>query len=398
MNSKLLMNKLKLKFKNSYDDSKCKIYKRKYAGIDYLIAEHKGYELERNLIYGETSAEIMQSFRIQQLENTTCEKKFITAYISPEPKDGARLTDKELKEISHDFMKGIGVNPEKQAYLAIVHTERNHKHIHLLINRIVGNKTAMKDNFIVLKAHDTVHKIAKERGLVSAREIMQNSREKARSQSKELKQKMFEAHSQVMKLKPQTISKYMEYMKSIGYEIKPTINRAGKLQGFRIKENKSEQEFKLSEVKRSISAEIQKSLKLDLAMSENTSKMFVAHSQVMKLKPQSIAKYADYMKTFDYEISITRNKVGRMVDVGIYQSETTLKTGMQDMKKGVGDMLRFGKRKSFKELKEEFLRNRSAEFSLDIEIRQIMATQIEELSKFSSGNELKTERTKGQEI
>lgn len=367
-------------------------------GVDYLIAEHKGYILEKNLIYGDTSSEIMQSFRLQQSQNFNCEKKFITAYISPEPKDGQRLTDKELLEISKDFMKGIGVNPEKQAYLAVIHTERNHKHVHLLINRIVGNKTAMKDNFLVFKAHDTVHKIAKERGLISAREIMQSKREIALSQSKELKQKMFEAHSQVMKLKPQTISKYMEYMKSIGYEIKPTINRAGKLQGFRIKDQKSEQEFKLSDVKRSISAEVQKTLKLDIAMSENTSKMFNAHSQVMKMNPQSVSKYADYMKTFSYDVSITKNKVGRIIDIGIYKSEKVLETGVEDMKKGVGDMLQFGKRKSFKELKEEFLRNKVSQFSLDIEIRQIMATQIEELSKLNSGNEVKAERIKGQEI
>lgn len=367
-------------------------------GIDYLIAEHKGYELDRNLLYGETSTEIMNSFRLQQSENYNCEKKFITGYISPDPKDGKNLSDKELKEISHDFMKGIGINPEKHAYLTIVHTEKNHKHIHLLINRIDENNKAIKDNFIVLKSHDTVHKIAKERGLISAREIMQSKREIALSQSKELKQKMFEAHSQVMKLKPQTISKYMEYMNSIGYEIKPTINRAGKLQGFRIKEHKSEQDFKLSEVKRSISAEVQKSLKLDIAMSEKTSKMFKAHSQVMKMKPQSISKYEDYMKTLNYEVSITKNKVGRMIDIGIYKSEKALETGFGDMKKGIGDLLQFGKKKSFKEMKEEFLRNKASQFSLDIEIRQIMATQIEELSKLQSGNELKNEKAKSQEI
>jgi hypothetical protein len=60
-------------------------------------------------------------------------------------------------------MKRIGVNPEKQAYLAIVHTEKNHKHVHLLINRIDEKNKAIKDNFIVLKAQNTVHKIAKEK-------------------------------------------------------------------------------------------------------------------------------------------------------------------------------------------------------------------------------------------
>lgn len=130
-------------------------------GVDYLIAEHKGYELDRNLIYGETSTEIMNSFRIQQSENYTCDKKFFTAYISPDPKDGQKLTDKELKEISHDFMKGIGVNPEKQAYLAIVHTEKNHKHVHLLINRIDEmrqmNKPQQQKSVVLLDEAPTIY-------------------------------------------------------------------------------------------------------------------------------------------------------------------------------------------------------------------------------------------------
>lgn len=234
-------------------------------GVDYLIAEHKGYELDRNLIHGETSKEIMDSFKIQQENNSNCDKKFITAYISPDPKDGQKLTDKEFKEISHDFMKGIGINPEKQAYLAIVHTEKNHKHVHLLINRIDENNKAIKDNFIVLKAQNTAHKIAKERGLTSARDIMHKNQESKIMQSKEIKKQIFEAHSQVMKIKPQTFSKYMQYMKALGHEIKPTINKKGDLQGFRVDDKKSGKEFKMSEIKREMSANnLAKELKYDL--------------------------------------------------------------------------------------------------------------------------------------
>ncbi len=362
-------------------------------GVDYLIAEHKGYELDRNLLYGETSTEIMQSFRMQQSENVNCQKKFITAYISPDPKDGQKLTDKELKEISQDFMRRIGVDPEKQAYLAIVHTERNHKHVHLLINRIVGNKTAMKDNYLVLKSHDAVHKIAKERGLISAKDIMEAKRENALNQFKEIKQKMFEAHKQVMSLKPKSISKYMEYMKSVGYEIKPTINRAGKLQGFRIKERNSENEFKLSDVKRSISSEVQKTLKYDLVMTEKTSRIFEAHKKVMKLNPQSSSKYTGYMNSLGYDVSIIKNKTGKITDLGIYKSEKLLESGTKDLKIGVADVLQVGKKKTFTQLKEEFLKNRTYEFSLDIEIRQIMATQIEEISKLNLDKNLNNSKS-----
>ncbi|WP_333854647.1 relaxase/mobilization nuclease domain-containing protein [Epilithonimonas sp.] len=233
--------------------------------IDYLIEERKGYELERNLIYGDNSKEIMESFRMQQISNVECDKKFFTAYISPDPKDGQKLSDKELREISHDFMRGIGVNPEKQAYLAVVHTEKNHKHIHLLINRIDDKNKAIKDNFSVLKAQNTAHKIAKERGLISARDIMNKNIDKSIEKTQEIKSKIYEAHNNVMKIKPQTISKYMEYMKALGHEIKPTLNKNGEVQGFKVNDKKSGLEFKMSEIKREMSANnLSKELKYDL--------------------------------------------------------------------------------------------------------------------------------------
>lgn len=233
--------------------------------VDYLIAEHKGYELDRNMIYGDNSREIMESFRVQQIGNATCDKKFFTAYISPDPKDGQKLSDKELKEISHEFMRGIGVNPEKQAYLAVVHTEKEHKHIHLLINRIDEKNMAIKDNFSVLKAQNTAHKIATERGLISARDVMNERREKVVMESKEMKSKIYESHKQVMNIKPQSVSKYMEYMKALGHEVKPTLNKKGEVQGFKVVDKKSELEFKMSEIKREMSANnLVKNLKYDL--------------------------------------------------------------------------------------------------------------------------------------
>ncbi|WP_454059252.1 relaxase/mobilization nuclease domain-containing protein [Elizabethkingia ursingii] len=379
--------------------SSAKSIKGSRKGIDYLIAEHKGYELDRNLVYGETSSELMNSFRVQQTLNTHCEKKFITAFISPDPKDGQKLSDKELKEISRDFMKGIGVNPDKQAYLAIVHTEKQHKHVHLLINRIDENGKAIKDNYIVLKAHDTAHKIAKERGLISAKDIVNEKNNKVLTQSKEIKGKIFEAHTQVMKIKPQTISKYMEYMKAMGYEVKPTINNSGRLQGFRVKENRTGQEFKMSEVKRSMSAEIQKNLKFDLDFREKSaSKIFEAHKQVIQMKPQNISKYQDYMKTLGYEVKLTRNKLGRIQKIGISEMKNVTGIISAEVGKGLKTMLNFKEKPSIEAMKDIAGKRADAEFLMEIEQRQIIFRQIAELEKSSGTNSLNKSEEKGLEI
>lgn len=343
-------------------------------GVDYLIDEKKGYELDRNMLYGDKSSEIMQSFRMQQSLNSECDKKFITAYISPEPGDGKKLNDKELKEISRDFMKGIGVNPDKQAYLAIVHTEKNHKHIHLLINRIGDDNKAIKDNFIVLKAQNVAHKIATERGLISARDIKQQNIEKKLNLSKEEKALAFENHNKVMKLKPESISKYMQYMKSTGYEVKPTINKAGNLQGFKIKEIKTGQEFKMSEVKRTMSQQVQK-LKNDLGSEKTSSKMFNAHKQVMNLKPQNLDKYQKYMRSMGYEVIIARNnagKIGKMIGYEISQ------LGKSSAKEGV-DLFNFKEKLSPADAKIAI--EKAKDLRTGIELHQFMIKQIEEFEK-----------------
>ena len=345
-------------------------------GVDYLIDEKKGYELDRNLLYGDKSAEIMQSFRMQQSLNSECNKKFITAYISPEPGDGRKLTDKELKEISRDFMKGIGVNPDKQAYLAIVHTEKNHKHIHLLINRIGEDNKAIKDNFIVLKAQNVAHKIATERGLISARDIKQQNIEKKLNLSKEEKARAFENHNKVMKLKPESISKYVQYMKSTGYEVKPTINKAGNLQGFRVKEIKTGQEFKMSEIKRTMSGQVQK-LKNDLGSEKTSSKMFNAHKQVMQMKPQNLDKYQHYMRSMGYDINLAKNKVGKIGKIVI--NETNKITGQ--ISTSVLSAVTSPKKLSPEEMKGKIQKAKITEEIMDIQHQNIMVKQIEEFEK-----------------
>ena len=360
--------------------------------VDYLIDERKGYELDRNMLYGDKSSEIMRSFRMQQSLNSECNKKFITAYISPEPGDGQRLSDKELKEIGRDFMKGIGVNPDKQAYLAIVHTEKNHKHLHILINRIDENNKAIKDNFIVLKAQNTAHEIATKRGLVSARDLKQQNIERKLSISKEEKARAFENHNKVMKVRPDSISKYMQYMKSTGYEIRPSINRAGKLQGFTVKEISTGQEFKMSQIKRTMSQQVQK-LKNDLGTEKSTSKVFIAHKQVMQMRPQNLDKYQQYMRSMGYNIKLVRNKTGKIGKIMVNETKKVTTQISTALLSAVTNT----KKLSQQEIKNFIEKEKVANFQMDIEINQIMSNQIKEFEKISNLQE-KLSEEKGLDI
>lgn len=232
---------------------KAKSVKGSVAGMNYLREEGKGYELDRNRLIGDTSAEIMQEFRMQQLNNHTCDKNMITAVVSPHAKDGEKLTNAELKEIGKDFMNGIGIDTNKQAYIMIVHTEKAHKHIHIYANRVQENGKAIEDKFIGKRAQATAHKIAKEKGLISAKELMIEKNDLLKQNDKLFKNEILKKHESVMRGKPKTFENYIKEMDRKGLEVKPTINKQGEIQGFRVTDKETKKDYKMSDVSRSMS-------------------------------------------------------------------------------------------------------------------------------------------------
>ena len=62
---------------------------------------------------------------------------------------------------------------DKNQYLATVHESTGQQHIHIFANRIDSNGKALNDSNIHLKAHESADKLAKDRGLKTAKEITQ---------------------------------------------------------------------------------------------------------------------------------------------------------------------------------------------------------------------------------
>lgn len=283
------------------------------AGMDYLNAEGKGYELDRNKILGETSKEIMQDFRMQQLDNSTCKNKMFTAVISPDASDGKKLTDFELKEIGKEFMQGLGVDTDRQAYIMIVHRETEHKHIHLYVNRIQENGKAIDDSFIGKKASEVAHRIAKSRGLVSAKEIMIERINLTKELDKNLKSEIYSKHQAVMISNPKGFDNYIKQMNLKGLEVKPTINMQGEIQGFRVRDLKTDKDFKMSEVHRSMSTGnlVKNGLINDLDYKLDTS--------LNRSKTKQISNNPNTKKIVYGLQKAVKNEVNQVKDIGAFQ-------------------------------------------------------------------------------
>lgn len=225
------------------------------ALANYVMKEEKGFELCRNALSGEKPTEILHEIKIIQDLNQNATNKTFSLVISPEKEEGKKLTNKELREITKDFMQKLGIDPEKQQYIAFVHTEKQHKHIHIIANRVKENGTLIPDNHIGKKAQWAGHEVAKERGLTSAKEKMINklkSIEMEKDVDRAIKNGIVKKHQFVMSKMPNSMESYMKQMQELGVKVTPTINKQGQIQGHRMLDLATGKDFKASEVHRNL--------------------------------------------------------------------------------------------------------------------------------------------------
>ena len=229
------------------------------ALANYVMKDVKGYELLRNNLSGMTPTQILQEMKIIQNLNQKAQYKTLSLVLSPEKTEGQKLTNKELQEMTLDFLKELKIDVKNQQYLAFVHTEKEHKHIHIICNRVKDDGTLVTDNFIGKKAKWAAHRIAKERGLISAKErMLENLKniELGKDDKRVIKNKIFEKHNLVMKTNPKSMEEYKRKMYDFGVKVIPTINRQGLIQGYRFLDLESGNNFKASEIHRKLGLNI----------------------------------------------------------------------------------------------------------------------------------------------
>lgn len=211
-------------------------------GIDYALKKEGSEVIDKNLVVGDNGTEIKNEFKTFQNLNHRCVNNDISFVISPEPKDGRKLTSDDLKDISKDFLKKMGL--EKHQSITIKHSDKAHAHLHIYVNRIDHNGNAYKDKHIGYKSQDMADKVAIEKNLTRAKVVEELRKENF----KDIKSEILRISDLSISHKPDNLKQYIELMKSSGVEVKPTINKAGEAQGLRLKFQGHD--FKASEIHR----------------------------------------------------------------------------------------------------------------------------------------------------
>lgn len=251
---------------------------------NYVMNDLKGYELDRNNICGSSPKEIVEEMKMIQDLNQRATNKTFSLVLSPDIKDGKNLSDEQLKTMTQDYLNKLGIDTEKQQYVAFVHTEKEHKHIHIIANRVQPNGKLISDNHIGKRAQWIAHEIAKEKGLISAKERMFENIKNIEKGTDSLKVEIFKKHQEVLSQNPQSFQDYIKQMDLKGLEVKPTINKQGQIQGFRILDKETQKDFKASEIHRSMSGSnlIKGGLKNDLNHNLDTTLKRVQGKQISK--------------------------------------------------------------------------------------------------------------------
>lgn len=211
--------------------------------INYAKNKPEAIEISRSKVIGETGRKIAQEFRVFQNLNARCERNSFSMVLSPTIPDGDKLSYADFARLTDDFLEKMKL--KEHQYISFLHSDDDHKHLHIFVNRIDFNGKAYKDHFISKKAQRIAESIAKNWGFTTAKEIQQQKEDR-------LKRQIVDAHDKVLPQKPRDIFEYVEQMNLFGIQMHLKQASDGKVVGVKFQiDNES---IKASSVHRSFSA------------------------------------------------------------------------------------------------------------------------------------------------
>lgn len=199
--------------------------------IEYGMEKHNAIEIDRNLVVGETPQEIADEFKIFQDMNTRCENNSFSFVVSPSIEDSKNLSKEDYRDIAQDFMQKMDLH--QQQYVAYLHSDKAHKHLHIYSNRIDLKGKATKDNYIGKKASRVAEEIAKERNFTIAKEVQ---KEKIKQLQKEFGKERLtveHAHKKALEHRPKNIKEYSILMEKQGVKVQPKFAKNQKCVGIK---------------------------------------------------------------------------------------------------------------------------------------------------------------------
>lgn len=223
--------------------------------FNYVCNPEKGFEVDRNFIAGTNSKEIFNDFKIYIEQNQRASNKIFSLVLSPEKYEGHKMSKNDFKSLTRDFLKELDVDYKNQPYVAFLHTEKEHHHIHILCSRVKDDGTLIKDSHIGKKAQWAAHRVAEKRGLISAKQVMIDKIKMIETEKNQINS----VQKQILNVHKSITSNFISYedyklkMFKNGFKIYPFLNKQDQLQGHKIIDLHTGIDYKASDIHRSLS-------------------------------------------------------------------------------------------------------------------------------------------------
>ncbi|GMN12052.1 hypothetical protein MTsPCn9_09150 [Croceitalea sp. MTPC9] len=203
------------------------------ASMAYGWNQEKNAEVVfKQELIGSNPEEITQEFKMLQEQNYHCQKNTLSFVLSPTVEDGQRLKQKELEKICQKFTEQMKL--EQRQAIAFVHRDKQHTHIHLYVNRIDYKGVAYNDSFIGKRSQQAAEKVAEQLQLTTVRQVQMEKEFLLNDVRQEIRRR----HELTLKqFAPKNFNDYIKSMETNGVRVIPSINKGGKLQGFRFEFN-----------------------------------------------------------------------------------------------------------------------------------------------------------------
>ena len=197
------------------------------ASMSYGWNQEKNAEVVlKEFLHGDSPTEITQEFKMLQDQNYHCTKNTLSFVISPTIEDGKKLDKNKLQDITKQFILEMKLG-ERQA-IAFVHQDKEHKHIHLYVNRIDFRGVAYNDSFIGKRSQLAAESVAERMGLTTVKQV-QFEKE---LNLKDIRTEIIRRHDLSMKqFKPKSFDASIKAMEPNGLKVIPTINSQKNLKG-----------------------------------------------------------------------------------------------------------------------------------------------------------------------
>ena len=225
------------------------------ALFNYVCNPDKGYEIDRNLISGNSSKEIFDDFKVYIEQNQRASNKIFSMVLSPDKHEGHKMSKNDFKSLTRDFLNELDLDYKNQPYISFLHTERAHLHAHILFSRVKEDGSLIKDSHIGKKAQWAAHRVAEKRGLTSAKQVMIDKIkmiENEKNQINSIQKQILNAHKSITSCNI-NYEQYKLKMFEHGFKVKPFLNKQEQLQGHRIIDLHTGIDYKASDIHRSLS-------------------------------------------------------------------------------------------------------------------------------------------------